>query len=164
MDSCKKIKSSPNECSWNVRSVCVFPPESYWCIWWLCICMRPICKIRVAITEIMGLQKEALFWADMVRRSSDSRNNSLWSHCEHLLTRLYILKHLFHSVHRSNSRVAVVLLIPNYYLEAKKKKKRHTDTNSFQFNVEQKRHAKRLTHIQNWSWTVTSHIEKNKIK
>lgn len=38
--------------------------------------MGPICEIRVAIAEIRGAQKEALFWPDVVRGVTDSYNDS----------------------------------------------------------------------------------------
>lgn len=38
--------------------------------------MGPICEIRVAIAEIRGAQKEALFWPDVVRGVADSYNDS----------------------------------------------------------------------------------------
>lgn len=38
--------------------------------------MGPICEIRIAIAEIRGVQKEALFWPDVVRGVADSYNDS----------------------------------------------------------------------------------------
>lgn len=38
--------------------------------------MRPICEIRVAIAEIRGSQREALFWPDALRGVADSYNDS----------------------------------------------------------------------------------------
>lgn len=38
--------------------------------------MGPICEIRVAIAEISGAQKEALFWSDVVRGVANSYNDS----------------------------------------------------------------------------------------
>ena len=72
----KKIKSSAiNVC--DMCAFCVFVhPRCHWCIWWLFICMGPICEIRVAIAEIRGAQKEALFWPDVVSGVTDSYNDS----------------------------------------------------------------------------------------
>lgn len=38
--------------------------------------MGPICEIRVAIAEIRGTQKEALFWPDMLSIVVDTYNDS----------------------------------------------------------------------------------------
>lgn len=41
----------------------------------LCVCMGPICEIRLAIAEIRGAQKEDPFWPDVAKGVTDSYND-----------------------------------------------------------------------------------------